>query len=141
MHLGIEYSQWDSRQCWPTLEKMVSYQHGSKTITFKNKKNLWWSKSDKHLKTRGVSRCGLATYIKKYLNAKEELWKLKYFTMQKIIFQSTLCWVLCLVKLLGFHHPDMFLIFHKMIWIGFGSTYQDAHPNTYPLKPYILDQH
>jgi hypothetical protein len=88
-----------------------------------------------------VSRCGLATYIKKYLNAKEELWKLKYFTMQKIIFQSTLCWVLCLVKLLGFHHPDMFLIFHKMIWIGFGSTYQDAHPNTYPLKPYILDQH
>jgi hypothetical protein len=33
--------------------------------------------------TRGVSHCGLATYIKKYLKAKEELWKLKYFTMQK----------------------------------------------------------
>jgi hypothetical protein len=32
-----------------------------------------------HTKTRG-----LALYIKKYLNAKEEeLWKLKYFTMQK----------------------------------------------------------
>jgi hypothetical protein len=28
--------------------------------------------------------CGLAIYIKKYLKAKEELWKLKYyFTMQK----------------------------------------------------------
>jgi hypothetical protein len=31
----------------------------------------------------GVSLCGLAIYIKKYLKAKEELWKLKnYFTMQ-----------------------------------------------------------
>jgi hypothetical protein len=31
-----------------------------------------------------VSHCGLAVYIKKYLKAKEEeLWKLKYFTMQK----------------------------------------------------------
>jgi len=29
-----------------------------------------------------VSKCGLAIYIKKYLKAKEELWKLKYFTMQ-----------------------------------------------------------
>jgi hypothetical protein len=33
--------------------------------------------------TRGVSHCGLAINIKKYLKAKEELWKLKYFTMQK----------------------------------------------------------
>jgi len=30
-----------------------------------------------------VSHCGLAIYIKKDLKAKEELWKLKYFTMQK----------------------------------------------------------
>jgi hypothetical protein len=31
------------------------------------------------------SHCGLAIYIKKYLKAKEEeLWKLKYFTMQKL---------------------------------------------------------
>jgi len=37
------------------------------------------------VKTRGVSHCGLAMYIKKYLKAKEELWKLKYFTMQKYI--------------------------------------------------------
>ncbi len=36
--------------------------------------------------TRGVSHPGLAIYIKMYLKAKEEeLWKLKYFTMQKII--------------------------------------------------------
>jgi hypothetical protein len=30
-----------------------------------------------------VSHCSLAVYIKKYLNAKEELWKFEYFTMQK----------------------------------------------------------
>jgi hypothetical protein len=41
-------------------------------------------------KTRGVSHCGLAIYIKKYLHAKEELWKLKYFNMQKINLQKIL---------------------------------------------------
>jgi hypothetical protein len=30
-----------------------------------------------------VSHCGLAIYIKKYLQAKEELWKFEYFTMEK----------------------------------------------------------
>jgi hypothetical protein len=35
-----------------------------------------------------VSHRGLAIYIKKYGNAKEELWKLKYFTMQKYNFQK-----------------------------------------------------
>jgi hypothetical protein len=30
-----------------------------------------------------MSHYALAIYIKKYLNAKEELWKFKYFTMQK----------------------------------------------------------
>jgi hypothetical protein len=34
--------------------------------------------------TRGVSPCGLAIYLKKYLKAKEELRKFKYFTTQKI---------------------------------------------------------
>jgi hypothetical protein len=41
-------------------------------------------------KTRGVSHCGLAIYIKSYLKAKEEFWKLKYFTMQKYNLQKTL---------------------------------------------------
>jgi hypothetical protein len=41
-------------------------------------------------KTRGVSHCGLAIYMKRYLKAKEELWKLKYFTMQKYILQKIL---------------------------------------------------
>ncbi len=33
--------------------------------------------------TRGGLHCGLAVYSKTYLKAKEELLKLKYFTMQK----------------------------------------------------------
>jgi hypothetical protein len=36
-----------------------------------------------HGLTRGVSHYGLAIYIKKYLKAEEELWKLKYFTIRK----------------------------------------------------------
>jgi hypothetical protein len=40
-------------------------------------------------RTRGVSHCGLAIYIKKYLKAEEEeLWKLKYFTMQNYNLQK-----------------------------------------------------
>jgi hypothetical protein len=35
-----------------------------------------------------VSDSGLAIYIKKDLKAKEELWKLKYFTMQKYNLQK-----------------------------------------------------
>jgi hypothetical protein len=44
------------------------------------------------LKTRSVSHWtgGLAIYISKYLRAKEELWKLKYFTMQKYINLQTI---------------------------------------------------
>jgi len=35
-----------------------------------------------------VTLCALAIYIMKYLKAKEEFWKLKYFTMQKYNFQK-----------------------------------------------------
>ncbi len=41
---------------------------------------------------RGVSHCGLAISIKKYLKAKEELWKLKYYL---------------------FHHAKIYPIFKK----------------------------
>jgi hypothetical protein len=37
-----------------------------------------------------VSHCGLAIYNKNYLKAKEELWELKYFTMQKYNLQKNL---------------------------------------------------
>jgi hypothetical protein len=40
------------------------------------------------MKTRGVSHCGLAIYIKKYPKAKEELGKLKYVTVQKYKLQK-----------------------------------------------------
>jgi hypothetical protein len=39
-------------------------------------------------KTRGVSHYGLTIYIKKYFKAKEELGKLKYFSMQKYNLQN-----------------------------------------------------
>jgi len=50
-----------------------------------------------HHHQQGVchSHCGLAIYITKYLKAKEELWKLKYFTpckkynLQKILLKKT----------------------------------------------------
>jgi hypothetical protein len=40
--------------------------------------------------TRGLSHCGRAIYIKKDIKAKEDLWKLKYFTMQKYNLQKIL---------------------------------------------------
>ncbi len=46
--------------------------HGLEDIAVTNKQNKG-----------GVSLCGLAIYIKKYLKAKEQLWKFKYFTMKK----------------------------------------------------------
>jgi hypothetical protein len=44
----------------------------------------------KQNQAKGVSHCGLAIYIKKYLKAKEEVWKLKYFTAQKYSLQKIL---------------------------------------------------
>jgi hypothetical protein len=41
------------------------------------------------MKTKGVSHCRLAVYIKKYLKEKE-VWKLKYFTLQKYNLQKIL---------------------------------------------------
>jgi hypothetical protein len=41
-----------------------------------------------HLLNKECVTLGLAIYIKKYLKTKEELWKLKYFTMQKYNLQK-----------------------------------------------------
>jgi hypothetical protein len=46
--------------------------------------NMTWVNQSITWLTRGVSHCGLAIYIKKYLKAKEELGKLKYFHHAKI---------------------------------------------------------
>jgi hypothetical protein len=40
--------------------------------------------------TRGVSHWRLGIYIKKYLEAKRKLWKLKYFTMKEYNLQNIL---------------------------------------------------
>jgi hypothetical protein len=50
--------------------------------------NQLLSHSTTYIETRGVSHCGLAIYIVKYVKAKEELLKLKYFTIQKYNLQK-----------------------------------------------------
>jgi hypothetical protein len=47
-------------------------------------RNLQRPESWNNKETRGVLHFGLAIYIKRYLKAQKRLWKLKYFTMQKI---------------------------------------------------------
>jgi len=42
----------------------------------------------KQKETRGVSHCGLAIYIYKYLKAKEEMWKLKNISPCKHIISK-----------------------------------------------------
>jgi hypothetical protein len=44
----------------------------------------------KHMEQAVCHTVGLAVYIKNYLKAKEELRKLKYFTMQKYNLQKIL---------------------------------------------------
>jgi len=53
----------------------------------------WWSLQNNRVHKKSwecvkankgcVSHCGLAIYIKNYSKANKELWKFKYFTMQK----------------------------------------------------------
>jgi hypothetical protein len=48
----------------------------------------WFVVIAKLYEIRGVSHYGLAIYILKYFKAKEEIWKFKYFTMQKYNLQK-----------------------------------------------------
>jgi hypothetical protein len=43
-----------------------------------------------HIRNQGCHTVAFAIDIMKYLKAKEELWKLKYFTMQKYNLQNIL---------------------------------------------------
>jgi hypothetical protein len=71
-------------------------QHFPWTLKRKHKKHLKERERERKLKinkwkkqkTKGASQYGLANYIKKKFKAKEELWKLKYFTMQKYNLQK-----------------------------------------------------
>jgi len=72
----------------------VNFSHKNREfcdiIFFSHKYFSQTGENSPHRKTRGLWHNGLAIYIKKYLNAKEELWKLKYFTMQKYNLQKLL---------------------------------------------------
>jgi len=65
-------------QEYACIVKLLGYTHTTLIIILK----LHLMKIPKENKGC-VSHCGLAIYMKTYLKAKEELWKLKYFTMQK----------------------------------------------------------
>ncbi len=68
-------------------------------------------------KTRGVSHCGLAIYIEKYVKAKEELWKLKYFTKQTYNLQKMplkiLQDIITLLELISSFNTSQNIIFQK----------------------------
>jgi hypothetical protein len=75
----------------------------------------------KSFPTRGVSHCGLAIYIKKYLKAKEELWKTQMFHHAKI-YQSSknplkgtkiLRGIITLITNLKFQHTNQNIIFQQ----------------------------
>jgi hypothetical protein len=75
-----------------------------------------------------VSNCGLAIYIKKYLKAKEEeeLWKFKYFNMQKYNLQKKSFkrnqkpsrYYNNSVTNLKFQHQPKYIIFLKSLYIN-----------------------
>jgi hypothetical protein len=64
-----------------------------------------------------VTHHGLAIYIKKYLKAKEELWKLKYFTMQKYPLKETkiLQDIITLITNLKFQHKPKYHLSKMLI--------------------------
>jgi len=66
-------------------EKNYPGQHGGKHKANMPTKTIWCKK------TRGVSHCGLAIYIEKYLKTKEELWKTQIFISpsKQIIFKKS----------------------------------------------------
>jgi len=76
--VGVKWRHSQNKGAWDkgnnTLRKFLKHAtlsclHGTKKIIIREQ--------------GGVSHFGLAIYIEKYLRAKEELWKFKYFTMQK----------------------------------------------------------
>jgi hypothetical protein len=82
--------------------------------------------------TRAVSHYGLAIYIKKYLKkAKEELWKFKYFTMQKYNLQKKSSkrnqnpsrYHNSIITNLKFQHKPNIIIFPKSFYQNKPTTY------------------
>ncbi len=102
-HGGLHFPTFGSVSCLLTFSPKVGLRHPKPKprasvnwplVVCVKLKMLWI-----FCKTRGVSHCGLAIYIKKHF--KELLlllWKLKYFTMQKYnlqkIFENKSKWVI-----------------------------------------------
>jgi hypothetical protein len=71
---GTNFCEQKASSCLPAGSYTRTHQYWSGTKA--KRQTLVW--------TKGVSHCGLAIYIKTLSEGKEEeLWKLKYFTMQK----------------------------------------------------------
>jgi hypothetical protein len=66
------------------ISKRKSITHPKEKRKEQPKRDIERERENQH-PTRGMSQYGFAIYIKKYLKAKEELWKFKYFTIQKYI--------------------------------------------------------
>jgi len=71
----------------PILARMIIFLDDIHELTHQEMKN-WENGCPNLFPTRGVSNSGIAIHIKKCLKAKEELRKLKYFTMQKYNLQK-----------------------------------------------------
>jgi len=75
------------------------------------------------VETKGVSHYGLAIYIKKYLKAKEELLKLKYFPMQNYNLQKNLLketkilQVIITLQLISSFNTNQNIIFQKSSYV------------------------
>jgi hypothetical protein len=74
----------------PYSLKKTSQRHFNDTRSVVVRGIIVWVMWTMTNKTRGVSHCSLAIYIKTYLTAKEDLWKLKYFIIHKCSLQKIL---------------------------------------------------
>ncbi len=77
--------------------------------------------------TRGASQCGLTIYIRKYLNAKEELWKLKIFRHTKIIILWLSIDIHVFVHPLSLSLVHFFSSFHGSFPFIFNSNYDEYY--------------
>jgi hypothetical protein len=94
LHLVKKYASHKIGLWWKTFHEWQVGQEKTKKKNISKMKNRCYVvkclfKQDNHNKWC-VTLCGLAMYIKKYLKGKEELRKLKYFTMQKYNLQKIL---------------------------------------------------
>ncbi len=92
------------------------------------KSSQWYSQQTHQMKTcqsstRGASHCGLAIYIKKYLKA---LWKLKYFTMQKLWSSKNP------LKETKIFQDIIIFLYNRLGFVLGGSSFPSIHLSRHP---------